>query len=250
MISPTFKLLPCGLMLLILALAAQAQAPAENLDTVLRDWQKAMTEAKTFVAEVQRTTEDKAFGVKDEYKGYILLMKTNNALGLPLARLEVAKVTNANVFEKYIFTGAALHEYAPVNQVVRIHQVPNLKGAGVPQDSFLAFLFGMGLDHAKSRYKLELDLKRSTADWICINVDPKNDQDKRDFTTASLTLYRSSRLLGQVWYRQQNGNETTWNFTKVRTDVPITAEHFKPVVPQGWRVENVKPEPVNAPRDR
>src|SRR5262249_19846868 len=92
--------------LLIAAAAASAQpAPAENLDTVLRGWEKAMTDLRSFVCVIERTTLDKALGAKDEFKGYSMFMKPATKEGSSRARLELGKVSNPKVFEKYICTG-------------------------------------------------------------------------------------------------------------------------------------------------
>ena len=59
------------IVLLAVAMIAPTQQPgSEDLDTVLRGWEKAMTDLRSFVSVVERTTLDKALSARDEHKGY------------------------------------------------------------------------------------------------------------------------------------------------------------------------------------
>src|SRR5438874_300299 len=100
-----------GLLLITLTVSAQGVAPVaprEDLDTVLRGWEKAMTDLKSFVCVVQRRTLDKALGARDEHKGYAMFLSPTTKDGGSRARLELGKVSNPKVFEKYICTGTYL----------------------------------------------------------------------------------------------------------------------------------------------
>jgi len=235
--------------LLAFTLTASAQGlPAENLDSVLRGWEKAMTDLKSFAAVVERDTLDKALQTRDQFKGYAMFLKATAAKGdASRARLELAKVNNAKAFEKYICTGTYLYEYAPVNQVVRVHNMPQSK-EGVQQESFLSFLFGMGSEQAKSRYHMDhVAPNPPDKNYHYIRVRPKLDQDKNDFSESRLSLYRANHLPAQIWYHQPNGNEITWNFSKLQIDVNIPLEWFNPDVPKDWRMERVQPKaPLSA----
>jgi TIGR03009 family protein len=234
---------------LAVALSASAQPAQENLDTVLRGWEKAMTDLNTFVAVVERTTLDKALGAKDEFKGYAMFVKPAGKNDGCRARLELAKVSNTKVFEKYICTGTYLYEYAPATSTVRIHDMPSNKKDGVKQESFLSFLFGMGSEQAKARYQM-VHVTPNPPDkyYHYILIKPKTDQDKSDFVEARLSLYRSNNLPAQIWYLQPNKNEITWSFKDVQIDRQggIPLQYFQPDEPKGWRVERVQQKaPVN-----
>src|SRR5436309_7237507 len=89
------------------ALLASAQVVGqpqakENLDTVLRGWEKAMTDLQSFACVAQRKTLDKALGTRDEFGGYAMFMKPQVKGDGSRARLELTKVNNAKIFEKYI----------------------------------------------------------------------------------------------------------------------------------------------------
>lgn len=234
--------------LLLVAASASAQQ-AENLDTVLRGWEKGMTDLKSFVSEVQRVTEDKALGAKDEHKGYAMFMKPAAKDDGSRARLELAKVGNPKIFERYICTGIYLYEYALANNTIRVHDMPRNKKDGVQQESFLSFLFGMGAEDAKRRYDMKLVYPKDKdgkevidPNYHYIQIVPKLDQDKGDFIQARLSLYRTNNLPAQIWYLQPNKNEITWTFTKLQLNVQIPLTYFQPEDLKGWRTEVVRPK--------
>ena len=226
------------------------QPPAkESVDLVLRGWEKAMTDLQSFACVAQRKTLDKALGTRDEHKGYAMFMKPATPTDSSRARLELTKVTNTKVFEKYICTGTYLYEYAPANQTIRIHDMPKTTQGGVQQESFLSFLFGMGADQAKQRYDMEIVYPASgkpDANYHYIHIIPKLPQDKSDFSFARLSLYRSNNLPAQIWYLQPNKNEIEWNFTEVQINVQIPVKYFAPDDIPGWRTERVQPKAPTA----
>ena len=245
------RVFACSLIgLLIIAASMSAQpSPAEDLDSVLRGWEKAMTDLKSFVAVVERTTLDKALGAKDDHKGYAMFMKPALKEDGSRARLEMAKVSNTKIFEKYICTGTYLYEYAPANNTIRIHDMPQNKKDGKQQESFLSFLFGMGAEEAKKRYDM-VHVAPNPPDkfYHYILIKPKLEQDKSDFIEARLSLFRSNNLPAQIWYLQPNKNEITWNFKDLQINVQIPLNYFQPDEPKGWRTERVQPKaPLNVP---
>ena len=230
-----------GLLASVFAVSAQPPAP-ENLDTVLRGWEKSMTELKNFFCIVERESLDKALQTKDAYKGWAMFLKAANAKDSSRARLEMSKTNNPKVFEKYICTGTFLYEYAAATSVVRVHDMPQGKNGGGQQESFLSFLFGMGSEQAKARYDMTLIVpKTPDRNYHYLQIKPRLPQDKGDFTEARLSLYRGNYLPAQIWYHQPNGNEITWNFSQVQVDRDsVTPQHFVPDLPKGWRQERVQ----------
>src|ERR1051325_9543167 len=90
--------------LLAVVLTASAQAQ-ENLDTVLQGWEKAMTDLRSFAAVVERETLDKELQSKDQWKGYAMFNKAAAKDEGSKARLELYKLNNSSIFEKYICDG-------------------------------------------------------------------------------------------------------------------------------------------------
>lgn len=237
-----------GLTLIIsVTVAAQGpgQAQKETLDSVLGGWEKAMTDLQSFACVAQRKTLDKALGTRDEFKGYAMFMKAGAKETGSRARLEMTKVTNTKIFEKYICTGTFLYEYAPANQTIRVHDMPQTKQGGMGQESFLSFLFGMGSNEAKQRYDMTLVYPtdgKPDANYHYIQIVPKLAGDKADFAFARLSLFRKTNLPAQIWYLQPNKNEIEWNFSDVQMNVQIPLKFFQPEEIQGWRTERVQPK--------
>jgi TIGR03009 family protein len=233
-----------GTLAILLAPQGAAQPQQESVDTVLRGWEKAMTDIKSFAAVVERDTLDKALQAKDQFKGYAMFRKPTVKDDSSRALLQLTKATSADIFEKYVCTGTYLYEYAATNKLVRVHDMPKTKD-GVQQESFLSFLFGMGAAQAKERYDMELVYPpggKPDANYHYLRVKPKLDQDKGDFIEARLSLYRSNHLPAQIWYLQPNRNEITWNFSKLQVDVDIPLTYFEPSVPKGWEMKRIQPK--------
>ena len=56
----------------LLSAQGVGQPPAqETLDSVLRGWEKAMTDLQSFACVVQRQTLDKSVVARDEYQGFM-----------------------------------------------------------------------------------------------------------------------------------------------------------------------------------
>jgi TIGR03009 family protein len=236
--------LSLSILLAAIAVTASATQPAaqENLGTVLKGWEKAMTDLKSFVAEAERSTLDKSLNTKDDHKGYAMFVKATGKDENSRARLELAKVTKTSVFEKYICTGTFLYEYVPATTTIRIHDMPKNKQGGM-QESFLSFLFGMSAEEAQKRYDMQLVVGKTPDKFYhYIRVLPKTAHDKSDFIEARLSLLRTNNLPAQIWYLQPNKNEITWNFTKMQLNVQIPLTYFQPEDLKGWKTERVQPK--------
>ena len=238
----------CSIGLLAVALAASTPGvaqtpPQENLDTVLRGWEKSMTDLKNFFCIVKQESLDKALQTTDKSEGYAMFLKATNPKDGSRAKL-VLRDMRTGVDKQYIVSGVYLYEYAAAEKQVRVHDMPtDKKGGG--QESFLSFLFGMGAKQAKDRYQMEHIIPEKGPDkfYHYIRVLPKLPQDKGDFTEARLSLLRANNLPAQIWYHQPNGKQITWNFTELKVDLPeLSVKHFNPDTPPGWKM--VKAQPI------
>ena len=243
------------IVLLAVALTAFTQQPPETVDSVLRGWEKAMTDLKSFVAVVERSTFDKALKTNDEFDGYAMFFK-GSPKDPSRARLELAKMERLpnktkkrvdSVFEKYICTGTFLYEYVPSTSTIRVHEMPKNEKEGL-QESFLSFLFGMSAVDAQKRYDMVLVYpedkdKKSVRDpnYHYLLIRPKTEKDRSDFIEARLSLLRSNNLPAQIWYLQPNKNEVTWSFKDMQVNVQIPPKYFQPDDLKGWKTDHVKP---------
>jgi TIGR03009 family protein len=221
---------------IVLALTPSAFAQELDIDTVVRDWKKTLSGMKSCACVIERTSVDKAFNTKDEFRGQAFFRKAEKKGDGNLASLELTKTTNPNVIEKYIFTGSELHEYVFATKQVRVYKLPNVDQY-LAQADLIGFAFGLGAEHVKERYHLELKKPKTPDNYYhYFLITPKTAHDKAGFTEARLALYRENNLPAQIWFLQPNRNEVTWNFTKIEVNVDIPANRFVPVVPNGWQV--------------
>jgi TIGR03009 family protein len=226
--------------------------PANNkLDEVLVNWEKAMAGVQSLHVDIVRTKLFKNFQSRDVFKGFAKFLKSNQPGQSSRASLELhkwdedKKSYRPGDFEKYICTGAFLYEYAPSDKLIRIHQLPPPKAGQVADDNLISFLFGMKAADAKARYELKYVPPKAEDKWYYyLEVRPKNNADKNEFTLARLALRRETSLPAEVWFQEPNGNEVTWYFPKVVNGADIRPIEFgQPALPAGWQFQRMPREP-------
>jgi TIGR03009 family protein len=242
--------------LLLAAAAVHAQqqpvAPSAQellkLDEVLLNWEKSMTDIRSLVVFIKRTSADKVFRTNEVYEGTAKFVK--GAAGqTPRASLDLQNKNQPAVYEKLICTGTYVYEFAPREKVIRIHQLPPPKPGQIADDNFLSFLFGMKAVDAKKRYKLTyVPPLPNDKYYYYLKVESVALSDKREFSEARLTLWNNTFLPRQLWFRQPNGNEVTWDFPRVVNGADIRVTEFaQPALPApDWRYVTVPAD--NPPR--
>jgi TIGR03009 family protein len=243
---------------LVLAVPLLAQQPAappvldparNKLDEVLLNWEKSMTGVQSLLVVINRTNIEKVYQVTEVFEGSAKFVKSNQRGQTSRASMKLIKKGRPDIYEQYICSGTFLYEFAPLDKVIRIHELPPPKDGQVADDNFLSFLFGMKAVDAKARYKLTYVPPLQNDKWYYyLKVEPIAAADMADFTEARLTLSNSTFLPRQLWFRQPNGNEVTWDFPKVvnGADIPLS-EFAQPALPAAdWKYVRVPRE--NAPR--
>lgn len=207
------------------------------LEGVLQSWEKTMGAVKSMVADCTRTRLDKTLGGSEVFEGKAKFVRSTVAGHPSRASLEMRMKTKPEIFEKYVFTGTFLYEFRPGSKVIVVHQIPPAKD-GLGDDNVLGFIFGMKADAVKKRYHLTT---KSDAHYNYVEIQPRFDVDKAEFTQARLALVRTTGLPRQFWFRQPNGDEITWDFPRIDNgaEVPLT-EFAMPTLPAGWKWEREK----------
>jgi TIGR03009 family protein len=232
------RLLFVTLLVTISPLAVAQQPVAEDLDEILRGWQVAKQKLKTFDCAVERLSRDNALDVRDTYKGRLRFMKIDDKADGIKFRLNLDKVGNQQVYEKFVCTGKELHVYDPSKKIVQ----KLAAGKVAPFFDDQGALLGLGGEDLSKRCQLTL-LRPDPPDrfYHYILVRPKNGQQVGEFTEARISLLRSNHMPAQVWLVQPNRTEVTWNLSAWKINVDIPAETFIPEVPEGWKVVPVQP---------
>ncbi len=161
-----------------------------------------------------------------------------------MASLELKHVNRPNVYEKLICTGTFLYQYVPQLKVIRVYDMPKPPPGQVSEDNLLSFLFGMKAAQAKARYNITyIPPPEGDKYYYYLDIRPKSDADKSDFTHARLVLVRYNFLPRQLWFEEPNGNEIQWDFPVLNTEAKLDSRDFsQPPLPKGWNFLRVPRE--------
>jgi len=208
--------------------------PKNNrLDHHLLQWEQRMSGVESILCQLQREDKDKTSGFTKTFEGEARYLKPN------FAALRMIQKDNPKNYELYVSTGQYLYEYRPAQKTLRIHEIPAPeKGGNLQQNNFLSFVFGMGASDAKRRYDLTLtkDLDDKNPHYIYIEVRPKFESDKREFTRAQLVLFSTTMLPRRLWFEHPNGDQVTWDIKQIDTSTKLKPVDFTPPdPPEGWQ---------------
>jgi TIGR03009 family protein len=153
--------------------------------------------------------------------------------------------TKPGQFERYIINGNLIYQYAQDAKEIRVHKLPPPKPGQLADDNFLSFLFGMKANDAKNRYQIKLlQAPKGHENWYYyLEILPKHAPDKAEFAQARMVLWIKNYMPLQLWFREPNGNEITWDFPKFDTNVQLPATEFnQPTPPSGWMLRPMQVE--------
>jgi TIGR03009 family protein len=207
--------------------------PTNNkLDAVLLNWEKSMSGIDTLYTLVARTATDKVLFTMDTFEGEARFMKPNKA------SLYMKNVKKAEDFEYLILNGQNAYKFEPTKKEIHVFALPPAKQGQVSDENFVSMLFGMRAAEAKRRY--EMQLTKEDQYYFYIQVLPRDPQDKADFSRARLVLTKTSNMPRQIWFEMPNGNETTWEFTKMQPNVNLKSSDFdQPTPAAGWQIKKI-----------
>jgi TIGR03009 family protein len=220
------------------------------LDRHLLGWEAAMVKVQQLTAQLARIEKDNTFNKSVKYVGKAQYLKTGTGkTALNLARLKMWPdgKTEDEFRDQFICTGTYLYQYWPDTKEIRAYELPEKKAGQVADDNFLSFLFGMKAEEAKKRYDLKL---AKEDDWyVYIDVVPRNNADKADFTRARVVLNKGSYLPRQLWFEQPNGSEVTWDIPRLDDKTKVERAIFDaPRAPAGWKIVTVPRNADPAPK--
>jgi TIGR03009 family protein len=216
------------------------EPPADEVDDIVARWSRAMARVKGLRIAVTRTTANKTFETSEVYNGTIQWLPAPGPGKPPRFRLELSKKGQPKTFEKFISDGTRLYEFAPRDKEIRVHALPlQVLGREFAFDDPFFFLgSNMKVGAVQKRYRLTCLPAPANDRWyVYLQMQPRRQADRNDFTRARLVLSRSTYLPRQLWWVQPNGNEVTWDFPRVIEDGVIPEAAFAaPEPPAGWRL--------------
>ncbi|MFM7150395.1 MAG: TIGR03009 domain-containing protein [Gemmataceae bacterium] len=216
--------------------AATSAATSAKLDGYLQRWEQEMRRVETLSAALARIDSDKVFGSTTKYSGFAHYMKSGTgSTALNLAMLELKQDGKPEIADKFICTGTYLYQFLPAQKEIRAYEMPRPKPGQVADDSFMGFLFGMKAEEARRRYNLNLHKEDNY--YIYMDISPRFQADRADFTRARLVLNKDSFLPRQLWFEHPNGNTVTWDIPRLQSGVALDRRAFdSPKVPAGWKL--------------
>ncbi|MBX7105087.1 MAG: TIGR03009 domain-containing protein [Gemmataceae bacterium] len=205
------------------------QPPANpRLDGLLKSWEDKMRAVTGLHASVTRTEVDAVEKTTKTFVGEAKFLRPDRAM------LYMRSSTNAEVEERYVFTGTYLYEYSSQSKKLKIHEIAPKPGQ-VVEDNFLNFLFGMKAEDAKRRY--EITLAKEDQHYVYLFINPRTAADRQDFTKARLVLWNTTFLPRQLEFEQPNGGVVKWDIPKADPTAKVTANDFTPPTPpKDWQV--------------
>jgi TIGR03009 family protein len=247
--APRSRLLALAVLLLgaTVALAQQPPAPDQSkLPAHLQGWEKSIAGVETLVVECNRTDKKVTFGSTDLFAGKAFFMKDKADIFVLIQMEKMDKANPKNkdksgIYERYVCNPTACYEYVPQEKKIRFTQLPPRKDGQAADDNLLSFLFSMNAKEAMKRYKLKL--MKEDKFYVYVEVLPLKAEDKVDFEMARVCLDRDTYLPRQLWFRQNNGDEVTWDLPSVTKNQRIERKYFeKPELPKDWQFEEIKRE--------
>jgi TIGR03009 family protein len=222
-----------------------------QLDGHLAEWEKKMVGLVNLRTEITLKRTDAVFKKDTSYSGVVLCMKPNYAV----LRLDNAGDPTKADYEAYICDGKALYAYDGKGKTItKINLPKNQPGV---DNLMLDFLAGMKAKDVKERF--DINLFKTDAHYIYLDIKPLRPADQREFTHLRLALYgpgpataKFAYLPAQVYMLKPNGDTESWAFTNPQADLPgVDAKAFQyvPINDKTWKFQEAPPPggPVGGP---
>jgi TIGR03009 family protein len=228
----------------------QLAADERRLDMYLVMWEKKMAEVRSLSTVLNRVDTDTILKQATQYEGWAAYMKAGSGSNvLNKAILELKVKGSKEIAEKIVCTGTYIYNYLPARKIIEQHEMPKNKIGELGENASLGLMFGMKADAAKKRF--HLSLYKEDANYLYIDVLPKEPADKAEFVRARLVLTIKTMLPRQVWLEQPNGNTTLWDMPNSGANVNLDPKYFdKPIPPKDWKIVPVLRQREELPKDR
>jgi hypothetical protein len=237
------------LMLMALALpfpAAPADAKAEadaRLDEVLREWAKASDAVKEARFTIRLSNRDQTTDVVSTSDMEVFVRNPD------LMRLDYKDQKGGRnwfVYKeravRYLTSADKLDCYYPLSDRFGFPEHPErypddffsrLGGGILEQFSWLAF--GFPVRDLKTRF--DVRLSNESDYYLNIDIGPRKNRDKLDFTRMRVVLNRKTYQVRQLWIERPNATEITFDYERPKEDSakPITPESILNGLPEDYK---------------
>lgn len=206
------------------------------LDGYLKRWEEEMRKITSLSANLARIDTDKTFKTTTKFTGFAVYSRTGTGANvMNKAVLQLNPEGKTDYSEKFVCTGTHIYQFAPAQKEIRAYEIPRPKVGQMADDNFLAFLVGMKADDAKRLY--ELKLHNVDKHYAYIDIAPRFQAQKADFSKARLILLKDTCMPRMLWFEHTNKNEVTWDIPRMETNVRLDEKWFStPATPTGWKL--------------
>jgi TIGR03009 family protein len=221
------------------------------IEGVLKTWEADAKSLQSLYVQFEETHEDAIFKKQTKFMGEAKVLKMpTGTYGL---RLEIyalgadGKADYSKMKQKYVCSGPWMYEFKPESRIILFRRLDNINIK--PDDGPFAFVMGMNMADANKRFKL--DIAQQDKDWTWLRVEPRTEQDNRDFTLAMLGLVNYANVTTpkffplQIKWREPGKNVRTWTFKQVIRNDPskVTAMDFtiEEDKKRGWQLKEAPP---------
>jgi TIGR03009 family protein len=212
-----------------------------DVEKHLAAWEKAVGGVNSIRLDIALTRTDAVFKRESKYTGALTALRPN----LLVLRLDNADDKTKTDYEAYICDGKAMYVYSGTQKTITEHPLP-LKWplSALANDPVFGLLTGVKAKDAAQRF--EMGIYKTDANYVYLDIKPRNNTDKRDFAHVRLALYgpdtKFAYLPAQVYILKPGGDSEVWKFTDLKVDDPaVKPENFKFVSIEGWSGLKIPP---------
>ena len=232
--------------LLVMAAApALAESPPkvqaeDRLSRVLDAWQQRSATRTSLDVRFERTERDDIWHEKHLSTGRVLLSPNGQCL---VEYVKTDECHKSAAVKRIIWTNEAMHQIWPEQKVQMIWPISVKDRGRLPAPLALPFLWHVGAEELKSRYRVEL-MKEDTESWL-LSFTPRKTAGQQWFAHAYLWLDRVTYLPRRYLVIAPVGKcSNDYRVTETRCDQPVPEEAMQ--LPEGddWHVTRIDETPV------
>jgi hypothetical protein len=208
-----------------------------RLDEVLRAWARAADARRSVAYQFTLTELDRILKRQKVSRGQAFVQTPD--------RLRVEVLDKGRLNFIVVLTGKAIHLFDFQQKTERIFsrsRDPFLGAATKPRD-ILNVLFG-GLP-VRDLPAFGVRLVKEDQWYAYLELRPRTPGERAEWKQMRIVLLKDGWWLRQVWLRQPNDNEMTFDFERARVvdNPPITPEAVRRRLPPGWKRTRVPAAP-------
>ena len=228
--------------------AASADA---RLARILKEWEQRSSARTSIDIRFVREDRDNNWGDKESFTGRVVLLPKGLALVETMKRDRSGRVAST---ERLVWTPEEFHQFRPEQKKHFIWPIAQQDRGRLPAVLALPFFWHLSPDGLKSRYQIEL-LKEQPDTWL-LRIKPLSEIGRQSFSTAFLSLDRSTFLPRRYYLISPDGKYTKdFRVTEVQSIDPARADllanpddldwdvsRMTTDTPLGWLSSLVRPE--------